>query len=89
MNAAKASINEGQNNYYILQLMTDGDIDDFEDTKVCLVDSARLPISIIIIGIGEGPFDKMNELDGDHGLKDKFGREAERDLVQFVEFDEF
>ncbi|EGR32228.1 hypothetical protein IMG5_091760 [Ichthyophthirius multifiliis] len=31
----------------------------------------------------------MEELDGDEGLVDSYGRKAQRDLVQFVEFNKF
>ena len=61
-------------------------------TKELIVDSCELPLSIIIIGkwlilgLGESDFRKMHVLDGDNGLKDDKGREATRDIVQFVEF---
>ena len=40
-----------------------------------------LIIAIIIIGVGDACFDKMDELDGDDGLWDANGNKAERDLV--------
>jgi hypothetical protein len=45
---------------------------------------ARLPISIIIIGIGEADFTAMERLDGDDGLFNTRGEVCPRDLVQFV-----
>ena len=60
-----------------------------KETKECLVDCAYLPLSIVIIGIGNEDFTKMVDLDGDLGLKDYNWRYAKRDLVQFVEFNKF
>ena len=79
---AKKSIGKNQN-YYVLFLLTDGEIDDMEDTKHMIVESAYLPISIIIIGIGNEnqDFEYMEILDGDEGLWDSDGNKAHRDLV--------
>lgn len=41
-----------------------------EDTKKAIIASARLPLSIIIVGIGEADFTNMDILDGDDGLWD-------------------
>jgi len=47
-------------------IITDGAIHDMEKTKDQIVRAANLPISIIIVGVGESPeLDKMEELDGD------------------------
>jgi len=64
--------------------LTDGEIHDMDNTKVSIVAASRLPLSIIVIGIGNADFTNMNILDGDNGLIDSNGRKAERDLVQFV-----
>lgn len=53
------------------------------------MDCAKLPISIIIIGVGDANFADMKVLDGDEGLVDSSGRRAQRDLVQFVAFKDF
>ena len=75
--------------YYILLILTDGEIHDMDLTKKAIVDSSHLPLSIIIIGIGNANFDNMDILDGDEGLWDSSGRKAQRDLVQFVPFNKF
>ena len=50
----------------------------------------ELPTSIIIVGVGNGAFDIMEELDDDDcQLRDSQGRKTTRDLVQFVEFKKF
>ena len=46
-----------------------------------IVNSAYLPFSIIIVGVGNEDFANMEILDGDNGLFDSRGRKAERDLV--------
>ncbi len=41
-----------------------------------------MPLSIIIIGVGEDDFDMMNELDGDtQPLIDSKGNKSKRDIV--------
>jgi len=52
-----------------------------------IVTLSKLPVSIIIVGVGNADFDKMEKLDGDDGvLKDSHGTPVQRDIVQFVEF---
>ena len=51
--------------YHILLILTDGDIHDMDKTKDLIVSASLLPISIIIIGIGDEEFELMIELDGD------------------------
>ena len=38
-----------------------------EKTIDLIINSAKLPYSIIIVGIGNADFDNMNILDGDEG----------------------
>ena len=77
-------------NYTILMILTDGIIDDMDETIDSLVEASFLPISVIIIGIGDANFSNMNLLDSDDDrLVDKNGRRADRDLVQFVPFKKF
>ena len=87
----KKELEEGKiMNYHILMILTDGQIDDMEETKDALVEASFLPISVIIIGIGTGDFGNMDILDADENpLFDKNRRKADRDLVQFVPFNNF
>ena len=81
---------ENYNNYNILMILTDGIIEDMDDTINSLVEASYLPISVIIIGIGNADFSNMDVLDADEDpLYDNNGRKADRDLVQFVPFKEF
>jgi hypothetical protein len=83
-------IAENKMNYTILMILTDGIIDDMDDTIDSLVEASFLPISVIIIGIGDADFTNMNFLDADNELlTDRNGRKADRDLVQFVPFKKF
>nr|CUU99091.1 hypothetical transcript [Hymenolepis microstoma]CUU99105.1 hypothetical transcript [Hymenolepis microstoma] len=68
--------------YYILLILTDGIICDMPQTKAAVVNASRLPISIIIVGIGAADFSAMEELDGDEIRLTSRGRIAERDIVQ-------
>ena len=55
-----------------------------------LIQCNRLPLSIIIVGLGDGDFGVMHELDDDDcQMVDSRGNRTERDLVQFVEFKKF
>ena len=77
-------------NYSIYLLLTDGIIQDMPETIDQIVEGSFLPLSIIIIGIGDANFDNMVVLDGDdYGLTDSNGRVWMRDIVQFVPYREF
>lgn len=58
-----------------------------QETKNLLVQAGKLPLSVIIIGVGEGDFTNMQILDGDDiVLTDDKGKKTVRDCVQFVKF---
>ena len=79
-----------ENHYYILMILTDGILKDMEDTINCIIDASKLPLSVVIIGIGEHDFSKMDILDGDEEpLKNSSGEVRKRDIVQFVKFNSF
>jgi len=71
-------------------IITDGAISDFDNTVEQIVKSSSLPLSIIIIGVGNADFSMMEELDGDvEPLYSSFLRKfRDRDIVQFVSFRE-
>lgn len=56
-----------------------------EQTKEAIVSAASLPLSIIIVGIGNADFEAMHVLDGDEIRLSSRGRIAERDIVQVSE----
>ena len=53
--------------YTILLILTDGEIHDMDKTIDLIVKSSHLPLSIIIVGIGNADFTAMDTLDGDEG----------------------
>ena len=56
-------------------------------TRDAIVLASTLPMSIIIVGVGQADFTAMNILDGDDGvLMGKHGQAVQRDIVQFVPF---
>src|SRR5437588_251207 len=67
--------------YFVLLIITDGVISDMWETKNAIVEASKLPLSIIIVGVGNANFSAMNELDSDDKrLMDSYGRYAERDI---------
>lgn len=75
--------------YYILLILTDGIINDQDDTITAIIEASKYPISIIIVGIGRADFSNMEILDGDEiPLSNKKGI-VQRDIVQFVEFSKY
>ncbi len=51
--------------YNILLILTDGEIHDMAATVDLIVNASHLPLSIIIVGVGEEKFKLMKELDSD------------------------
>ncbi|XP_059794787.1 copine-5 isoform X2 [Balaenoptera ricei] len=83
-----AEVQDGSQ-YSVLLIITDGVISDMAQTKEAIVNAAKLPMSIIIIGVGQAEFDAMVELDGDDVRISSRGKLAERDIVQFVPFRDY
>lgn len=76
--------------YFILLIITDGVISDMDETRHAVVQASKLPMSIIIVGVGNADFAAMEFLDGDSRvLRSHTGEEAVRDIVQFVPFRNF
>ncbi|EDV19303.1 uncharacterized protein TRIADDRAFT_33800 [Trichoplax adhaerens] len=73
--------------YSILLMLTDGRISDLAATKRVIVEASHLPLSIIIVGVGNADFTGMEVLDGDETRLSSGGREAVRDI--FVPFSDF
>ena len=79
--------NKANKIYSILLMVTDGLADDFSRAKDILVQLSALPASVVIVGVGNANFDKMEELDGDDKkLTTDMGFSCHRDIVNFVSF---
>ncbi|XP_039028744.1 protein BONZAI 3-like [Hibiscus syriacus] len=72
--------------YFVLLIITDGVLTDIQQTMDALVRASDLPLSILIVGVGNADFKQMEILDVDagHRLESSTGRVATRDIVQFV-----
>ncbi|CAD8151829.1 unnamed protein product [Paramecium octaurelia] len=90
MEMAVQSKLKGSQNYLILMILTDGQTDDLQLSIDDVIESSHLPLSIIIVGIGNADFKKMTILDNDdNSMVNSKGQKALRDLVQFVPFNQF
>ena len=86
--AEKGCVQEKQT-YTVMMILTDGIIDDMQETIQELIRASQAPLSIIIVGIGSEDFSDMSKLDSDGVLLEQGGVKATRDIVQFVPFKKF
>lgn len=75
--------------YNVLLIITDGIINDMDQTIMNIIEASNYPLSIIIIGVGNADFSAMDQLDSDGKLLSLHGRTASRDIVQFVPMNKF
>ncbi|XP_063155522.1 copine-3 [Candoia aspera] len=88
--AVAASQQRTASQYFVLLIITDGVITDLDETRSAIVNASKLPMSIIIVGVGGADFSAMEFLDSDSGaLRSRSGEAAIRDIVQFVPFRQF
>lgn len=70
-------ITRQEGGYHILIIITDGEVTMVQETALALQKASNYPLSIIVVGVGDGPFDTMETFDDDMHSK-RF------DNVQFV-----
>lgn len=57
-------ISKGTNNQYIiLLLLTDGDVSDMDADMKALQEASNYPLSVVAVGLGDGPFKRMRILE--------------------------
>jgi hypothetical protein len=90
MMAEHAQVNQFNQQYFILLILTDGEIHDMNETIDWIVRGSNAPLSIVIVGIGNDSFQNMDRLDADdEPLIDSRGVKMTRDIVQFVPYRNF
>jgi len=70
-----------QGGYYILLIICDGQVSDLKVNQQAIIEASKYPISIVCVGVGDGPWEFMSSLDDDLPTR-KF------DNFQFIPFDD-
>jgi len=89
LRASASNCSQENQKYTILLILTDGVINDLDASISAIVTASSLPMSIIIVGVGNADFSEMNILDCDKGPLRAGSKISSRDIVQFVPFNEF
>mmetsp|Transcript_28981 Transcript_28981/g.40723 ORF Transcript_28981/g.40723 Transcript_28981/m.40723 type:complete len:618 (-) Transcript_28981:86-1939(-) len=69
--------------YTILLILTTGNIENVRETQIALEQASQAPLSVVIVGIGNGDFSTMEFLDGDDATVRGI------DITQFVSYNDY
>jgi hypothetical protein len=73
--------------YNMLLLFTSNDAINEKDFVNNLIQSSTLPISVVIVGLGKGPFTNLEKIENDFlNLTDNEGKKAKRKCSTFISF---
>ena len=86
IDAATEIVENSGNGFHILVIVADGQVSThlncLKETRASLIRASRFPLAVVIVGVGDGPFEEMDVLDDD--LPDRLF-----DNCQFIEFSPF
>ena len=75
------------NEYNILLLFVNNDIFDEKEFVKDLISSSSLPISLVVVGLGKGPFTKLENIEQQFlTIKDDEGNKPQRKCFRFISF---
>ena len=63
--SAQRPVTQDSQHYTVLLILTDGVINDKEQTIQAIINASSLPVSVLILGLGNEDFTEMEKLDGD------------------------
>mmetsp|Transcript_26880 Transcript_26880/g.54025 ORF Transcript_26880/g.54025 Transcript_26880/m.54025 type:complete len:114 (-) Transcript_26880:216-557(-) len=68
-----------EKSFHVLVIIADGQVDRRDETIRAIVEASAYPMAIVVIGVGDGPWEDMIEFDDDLPQRDF-------DNFQFVDF---
>jgi hypothetical protein len=63
INEAIKIVEQSGNQYHILIIIADGEVVSEQETEEAIVRASNFPLSIVVVGVGDGPFDTMEMYD--------------------------
>eukprot|EP01113_Clastostelium_recurvatum_P034795 TRINITY_DN4766_c0_g1_i2.p1 TRINITY_DN4766_c0_g1~~TRINITY_DN4766_c0_g1_i2.p1 ORF type:complete len:583 (-),score=120.76 TRINITY_DN4766_c0_g1_i2:60-1691(-) len=86
---SSVSVSQDRQHYFILLVVVTGEVHDMDSAINEIVKASRLPLSIVLVGVGSRDFSAERVLDADDTRlrsSDGSGEVQERDNVQFVQY---